>query len=273
MGWDAVQERNDVSPKHDAEVRNVCRAKAKRPSLQVTLRGDLVRSLNWASGIAVGLLVGTGEHAGRIRLLHGAQGGIAKARRIGKGSTLCIDFGYVKAFADSFDGGPCRAQVIDNAVELELPARDDDGDADEASQPTASPTLATKPVTAAPKAVKPKAPGTLRTSAPAASPVVSDGTVFELQGVAVNTTREEETVSHAGRVMDLTGRQAQFVIMMLRAAPTPVAKEFVRDRLFGDAKAAGVQLDLLASDLQKGLVAVGLDMHVVKGVGYTLRKV
>jgi len=285
MAWETVAKRGAVTPEYEAAVRNILRHNAKRPALQITLKGAFTRELEWKTGHAIGLLVGTGDDSGKVRLIGKTDTVIAHIRRLSHGG-MHVDLGHVEQFPENWQRKvQCRATIIDtDTVEITIPedrsAGDDDDDEeddDAGEAPVTPPTPKPAPRADAPFMAKPSAHGKAaapsKSAAPSPSPAPASEYFLTVHGITLDLTPDDEKVTHAGKSMELTTRQARLVLMMMRAMPNPVGREFVLNKLFGVSSIGGTQLDLLARDLQKALVTVGLEMHVAKGVGYTLRRI
>lgn len=272
MAWETVAKRGAVTPEYEAAVRNILRNNAKRPALQITLKGAFTRALEWKTGHAVGLLVGTGDDAGKIRLIGKTNAVIAHIRRLSHGG-VHVDLGHVEQFPENWQRKiQCRATIIDpDTVEIVIPEDRSAGDDDDDEEDDDSGEVAASPP--APRAVAPDNPAPVAAPAKHAVPGHASESHLTLHGITVDLTPDDEKVTHAGKTMELTERQARLVLMMLRAMPSPVGREFVLNKLFGVSSIGSTQLDLLARDLQKALVTVGLEMHVAKGVGFTLRRI
>lgn len=101
----------------------------------------------------------------------------------------------------------------------------------------------------------------------------SNNTGETINGVLVDLTADEESVTFKGKSTEVTTRQAKFVRLLARPRPQPVAEAFLVGALW-DGKPpqnATEQLRTMASDLQKGLSPIGLNLASVKGVGYQLK--
>jgi DNA-binding response OmpR family regulator len=89
----------------------------------------------------------------------------------------------------------------------------------------------------------------------------------------VDLTLDNENVSFKGKSIEVTTRQAKLVRLLARPRPAPVATSFLIGALW-DGKppqTAQKQIEEMTLDLQKPLKGIGLDLKLVKGVGYQLK--
>ncbi len=249
MSWAVVEQRIATKARLPASIRLavVGRAKNALPTCIIAFKNPFATSLGWKGGDQVGLSIGEGEDAGKLRLTRGSPKAIA-ALRMMKAGTFSFDLGHVPVLGKVAQGKVrCEATMIDaDTVDIVFPgwADEDDDDEVEEQQPRAP-------------AVKPgaSAPGSGR---------------YSMHGVAITLTQDAEKIAFKGKEMDLTDHQAALAVMLLRAAPSPIAEAFARNKLLGQTAHAEERFKVIVSDLTRALAAVGLKLKAIKGVGLSL---
>lgn len=225
-----------------------------RPALNIAMTKDFVQAAAFAaegiSGIInVTAMVGTGDDAGKIRLKADADG-INIGRISAKSGALLLNLGFVEALGPDFrKKAYTTARVVSpGLVEIDVPAfagADDDDDANEETAP-------------------PSARSPTGRKQPAA--------VSEINGVTIDSTLDNESVSFKGKSIEVTTRQAKFTFLLARPRPEPVAETFLVKQLWENSpRDAAQQLRVIAADLQKALSTIGLNLLPVRGVGYQLK--
>lgn len=254
-----------VSPK-DASIRLVTRKTGARPACIVSLRAAFALAVGWKSGTGVAVYLGDDDDAGKLRLMRGATPAITTTRVLKKGG-LTFDLGFVPGLngGRSSDKFAIEAVLLDeDTVELRLPDWDGGGEAaeDDVDASPAAKRPVPPPAPRAPPAAAKKPNGR---PAPVAPPVTHGG-------VHIDFTPDEETVTFGGKSMEVTARQAEMIAMLARGMPNPIARSFLRSKIFGanPPTTADLVLDTMAIDLTKAVDAIGLVFKTVKGLGYAL---
>lgn len=229
------------------------------PRVNLSLSGPLAKEADLTCGEKVHLSLGAGMDAGKI-LIERADDGVFTTRVL-KGSAVLIDGGFIDAVGTvAQKKRSTTARVISaGVVEIDIPdfnAGDDDDIDEEGDEPdSASSSQPQKshpsPRTAAPKGAKAET----------------------VNGITVDLTLDNESITFAGKALEVTTRQAKFIYLLARPRPAPVAVSFLINALWdgrppGSATSAVTQM---AADLQKALSPIGLNLNLVKGGGYQLK--
>jgi hypothetical protein len=286
MAWDDVEARIPARIQvKQGTISLTRRGKANVVRVNLSLRSELAAALGWKGGESVGLQIGSGEHAGRMRIVRGSARAIAQVRESRHG-VIRFMFGVVPALGDEErEATPCDASKIDDdTVEVILPdwsaiaheSVDEDQVLTIPLHPRSSaPAKAKAPAPGAPLAAPAAKPSVMSPAAPS-KPVAPKGAkVLTLQGVTLDLNEENESISHAGKTMDITQRQAVFFDALLVGMPAPIDRAFLRKRIFAEranTPQSDVQLDLIARDAKAIAASIGLEVVVTKGVGIGLRK-
>ncbi|MGB3044165.1 MAG: helix-turn-helix domain-containing protein [Xanthobacteraceae bacterium] len=238
---------------------------AGRPAVLVSLTSTLVDGADLENVSKYDALIGTGDDAGKIRIVASPEGMLVP--RVLKGRSLLLDLGFVAALGTT----PQRkqfttARVIENGVvEVDLPDFGaDDDDAHASAEPLSETRVDTpphQPARTAPVEVR----ALVRKAASAKAESVN--------GVQIEFADGRECVTFKGKSVDVSPRAAKLVWLLARPRPSPVATSFLVNALW-DGKPPGsamTTLQQIAADLQKNLSPIGLDLRVVRGVGYQLK--
>jgi hypothetical protein len=247
-------------------------SKDGRAAVIVSLRKDLVEKAGFAELKSFSVYLGIDGDEGMLQIVADVHG-IMTARHAPGSKAMLLNLGHVPSIgAVKCRKQPANATVTEiGTVLLEIPDFGSGGKA-------ATPAAAKAPAKAADKSGAAKTP---------AGPV-NQGTVDRLQaavatahrkvetehfnGVTISFAHDAETVSFKGQSMEVTLRQAVFVQTLARCRPAPVAESFLIGKLWGVKPSnAAQQLKTLADDLHGGLLPIGLNLNLVKGVGYQLK--
>lgn len=218
----------------------------------VALRKDMVAKAGFKKDMAFAVLLGIDDDRGKLRIVKDKTG-TACARELEKTGAFFFNLGVMPAIGVTpRKQRPAEARCIENGIEIDLPP--DDGPE----------LLAPRSKMRAEKSAESTGGGTRKAQG-------SDVQTFN--GVSIDLTVYEETVSFKGKSTEVTTRQAKFVRLLARPRPQPVGEAFLIGALW-DGKppaTAADQLRTMAADLQKNLSPIGLNLAVVKGVGYQLK--
>jgi hypothetical protein len=274
MSFRPIEERISAIVRKPASIRLVERAQSSRPSCVISLRGFFAATLQWKAGNEIAVQIGEGDDAGKLRLVRGGKPSIAALRVLSKGGAS-VDLGHIASLNDggASDLVGVDARVIDkDTVEIALPdwsappaadevAGDDEG-RDE--RPSAPPSTRAAPA----PAPRPPVPAKPNGGAKRVEPPVT------INGVHIDFTPDAETVTFKTKAMEVTKRQAQMIAALARGMPNPIARDFLRTKLFGqnDKAAAELALDTISMDLLKAVGGIGLVLKTVKGVGFALQE-
>lgn len=256
MAWQTIEQRIAGATRKAASIRLVLRGESSRPACIVSFRKDFAASIAWKAGEPVGLQVGDGDHAGRIRIVRlkkGAASEIATVRRMQKGG-MTFDLGHIPQLGiEPHDKAATDAQAIDaDTIELNIPEWDDAaqaaGDDDEQEQIPRDPPRARQPAR------------------------VNGTTVLTKYGITIDLEHDAESIAFNKKTMDLTTRQAAVVATLLRAYPQFVNRPFILKNALADVPhhTQDASLDLIVGDLAKALAGIGLQLKNQKGVGLAL---
>lgn len=241
MAFERLRVRQENGPKKGpAAISLTGRA---RPRVNLTLSGRLAQDAGLTRGGKVHLSLGTGADAGKIRI-ESAEDGAFTARLLNGGAVL-VDGGFIEAIGTSAQKkrSTSARSISPGIVEVDIPAFGADEIGDDACP--------------SPNSTRPKAHQKSKT----------------VNGVAINLTLDDESVTFAGKTVEVTTRQARFIYLLARPRPTPVAVPFLTNALWDGKPPATALLSLkqMAADLQTALSPIGLSVNLVKGVGYQLK--
>lgn len=233
---------------------------AGRPAVLVSLTSTLVDGANLETLSKFDALIGTGDDVGKIRIVAASEGMLTP--RVLKGRSLLLDLGFVAALGTT----PQRkqfttARVIEKGVvEVDLPDFNGEDDAP----------LDTAEVRGAVPPAPPARPAQPAAIAPARK---ASAKAERVNGVLIELAEGRECVTFNGKSVEVSPRGARLVFLLARPRPSPVATSFLVNALW-DGKPPGsamTTLQQIAADLQKNLSPIGLDLRVVRGVGYQLK--
>lgn len=288
MGWNVIEVRQ-------ADLRNkqasIVFAASRRGEtgegsgrILVSLRRVLHDAVGWKSGDPVGLLIGTDDHAGRIRLSRNAAKPIAKVRVVGRGG-FCVDFGFIPqlAAAKGLPKERCEAERIDaDTIEIVLPGNWPKPGA--ASAPLAATPMA-KSAPAAPKpvATDPKPAATAAPPPPPAlDPVEPDedsiGTedwgdmrpapsrLVNYHGVTIDFDADDESIVFRDKQVEVSSEHARFLAALAASMPQAVARSQLERRLWTGSppQNADALFDAACVQLTKPLRQMGLGLQKTK---------
>lgn len=275
MSFDPVGERvSALPPKKDAAITLKRRSSGDHPACIITLRKTFVAELDdIKSGCPVQLLIGSDDDRGKIRLVFKGDGKTAHvfAPKLGG---VKIDLGYVKQFPDA-----SKARIEVNArkitvrvVEIDLPDWDKVGEPEpKKKRPPREP----EPVVLQTAKLAPRASSGLvpRRAAPAAppprEPISSmNGIPVMKDGVLLNF--DPPQITHEGKIVGLTDRQAHFLKVLVRALGGIMVTADILGRMEMDVSAGMLFDDFRA--LNGPLEAIGLRLGHQKNFGYVLSK-
>lgn len=219
----------------------------------IALRKDLVTQAGFKKEMKFAILLGTDDDHGKLRIIKD-KAGMACARELEKTGAFFFNLGMLPAIGVTpRKQRPAEARCIDDGVEIDLPPDDE-------------PKRLPPPAREDPAPARPAA-------ATGGSARKEKDTGDTINGITIDLTEDEETVTFKGKSTEVTTRQAKFVRLLAKPRPQTVAEHFLVGALWDGkpTKDAAEQLRLMAADLQKGLSVIGLDLRLVKGVGYQLR--
>jgi len=217
----------------------------------IALRKDVVASVGFKAKDTFSALLGTDDDHGKLRIV-AAKDGVACARELKRTGAFFFNLGVVPVIGlTPHKQRPIEARVVDGGIEIDIP--EDDG-----------PKLLAPP--------KPKASAAATTGGGA--PKAAKGEEIFFNGVTIDLTEGEESVTFDGDGIAISEQEARLVMLLARPRPAPVADSFLIKELWGKPapRDAVEQLRGLATgDLKKSLASIGLDLNPVKGVGYQLK--
>lgn len=254
MSWDVIERRVAATTTKPASIslHSVMRKGVliSKPMCQVTLRFAVASQLDWKANEPIGVIIGSGEHAGLMRVIRNSPHKVGKCRVLTRGG-VSVNLGHIPQFGlEQRAKRSIDAQIIDHdTVEIVLPnwseAADDAGEDDE-------------PAVAAPVASAPKPPPTVN-----------------VNGVTIVFEDENEHVTFRGQSMEVTARQAKFVAVIARNMPEPCGRTEITNRMWGQQPPGKVDavLDQIATDLINALAPIGLTVTSYRGVGFALKEI
>ena len=218
----------------------------------VALRKDLVVKAGFKADGKFTAMLGKDEDHGKLRIVKD-KAGVACARELARTGAFFFNLGMVPAIGTTpHQQRPIDARAVEDGIEFDIPP--DDG-----------PRLLAPPAKPILEKIGSYPPSTGTRKLGAA------GTTYN--GVTIDATLDSESVSFKGKSTEVTTRQARLVSLLARPRPTPVAVSFLVAALW-DGKPpqkAEDQVKQMADDLAKGLAPIGLNLCLVKGVGYQLK--
>jgi hypothetical protein len=220
----------------------------QRGKAVIALRKDLVTQTGFKAKDTFSAMLGTDDDHGRLRIVKDKDG-VACARELKKTGAFFFNLGMVPAIGVTpHKQRPIEARLVEGGIEIDIPP--DDG-----PKLLAPPR---RPVNEAP---------TNGGGAP------KEGGGNAVNGIFIDLTQDDESVTFRGKSTEVTTRQAKLVSLLARPRPQPVAESFLIGALWDGKPPANAkdQLKQMAADLQKGLSPIGLDLRTVKGVGYQLK--
>lgn len=221
----------------------------------VSVRLDTLRAIGGADKSGYDVLIGRDDDAGKMRVRVNKDGRATGRRMRG---VLIFNLGRVAGFPDQeCDKQRCDAKAIGaDTIEIALPQW--------GALPAADEVADEEPVAPA-------------RAAPVHTPAVGNGVPQKSgsgpkvlkDGIALDLTFDDESISFKKKTMDLTTRQAAIAAALLRAMPNHVGRDFLCKNLLAEipAHTREVSLDLIFRDLEKALSGVGLELKITKGVG------
>lgn len=221
-----------------------------RPAAKLSLLPAFAVEAGYKAKARYDILIGKDDDAGKLRIVAAEKGRIV-AHTVERSGGLIFHLGYVPAIGTRpHKRVRTEARMVSpGCVEIDVP---NFGSAvvDGQEEPT--------PVTAA---------------APANGGRRKEGGAKAVNGIFIDLTEDEESVTFRGKSTEVTTRQAKFVSLLARPRPQPVAEAFLVGALWDGKPPSNAvdQLKQMAADLQKGLSPIGLDLRTVKGVGYQLK--
>jgi hypothetical protein len=221
---------------------------SSRPAAIVALSAALVGEAGYSSKSKFNIFIGMDDDQGKLRIV-AEKDGILEPRLLKSGAYF-LNLGYVPVIGiEACKKKPTEAKVISpGTVELIIPDFSQDR----------------RRLLAPPPASK---TAENRTKANGAA-----GTEH-FNGVTIDFAESEESVSFKGKSTEVSTRQAKLIRLLARPRPAPVAESFLIAGLWDGRPPANAkeQLKTMAGDLQKGLSPIGLNLCLVKGVGYQLK--
>jgi hypothetical protein len=234
-------------------------SRSSGPSVKVSLMPAFVKEAGIAAKSRFDVMIGTDDDSGKLRII-AAKGGSIVSHIVEKSGGLGFYLGVVPAIGMS----PHKrlrtdARVIEpGCVEIDIPEFQ-------------FPKLLAPPAKTVQTPEPPAKPAPV--NKPAAPLKRTAGAADTVNGIAIDLTLDSETVSFKGSSIEVTTRQAKMVRLLARPRPAPVAVSFLIGALW-DGKPpqnAQAQIITMAGDLTVPLKQIGLDLKLVKGVGYQLK--
>lgn len=251
MAWETVERRisGQTTKPASMSLRAIIRngVAISRPSCMVTVRFGLATELNWGKLEPVGVQLGSGEHAGLLRIIRNGANPVAKVRVLQRGG-FSLNLGHIPQFGmEHREKAATDARIIDaDTVEVVIP--------DWSAQPAAKSTKGAEYVATEPSVVPPPK-------------VVANG-------VTIIFEDGNEHIEFGGKKVEATSRQAKFCAVLCRTMPEPVGRTDLAKRMWGAQSPLRVDevLDQIAKDLGQELKPIGLTIKPYRGVGYALAK-
>lgn len=265
MAWAKID--ND---RRSARSTRTCSLRLRRCAPDCPARATLGVPSNMVSeigawGTRLSVFVGTGEHAGKLRIEIDEAGNIFTAKESAKNKRgIRLSLGRLSPLPDVHmeKAEPCAARVVEGGIEVELP------DA-----------LKTKPAAAPERGAEkpgPRQPDVRRAEPPPAPPpskppAKANGTpALHVRGVSLFDDAGQERISFKGREAQLTARMAQLARLLMPGAPQPIDRKHLINKLGIGGEFADVQLNGKVGELRRVLLTVGLDVKAIKGIGVAL---
>jgi hypothetical protein len=229
----------------------------------VAIRKDIVAKAGFKANGTFSALLGTDDDHGRLQIVKDKDG-VAFARELKKTGAFFFSLGMVPAISTTpHKQRPIEARLVEDGIEIDIPP--DDG-----PRLLAPPAKTAEKPARVEKQVVAEKPAPARAAVP---PKRTAGAADTVNGVTIDLTLDSETVSFKGSPIEVTTRQAKLVRLLARPRPAPVAVSFLVGALW-DGKPtqnSQKQVEQMVSDLQAPLKGIGLDLKLVKGVGYQLK--
>lgn len=224
-----------------------------RPRVIIALRKSFAESIDgFKKWTACSVQIGSGEHAGKLRLLFDSKGVFA-VRHTERGGAI-IDLGYVAAIGTA----PCElartsATALDpSCIEIDIPEFEplssneeqaDESEADESEEEVAHDDDSTDGAPPAPKSAD------------------------TFNGITVDLTDDAEHITYRGVTVEVTKRQAKFLFLLAKNKPDVIAERTALNALW-DGKPpihAGDVLKQIVSDLGPLLKPLKLALNAKAG--------
>jgi hypothetical protein len=217
----------------------------------VALRKDLVAHAGFKVKDTFSAMLGTDDDAGKLRIVKD-KNGVACARELARTGGFFFRLGMVPAIGVTpHKQRPIEARLVEGGIEIDIPEDD------------------------APKRLPPpaKRADEATTTVTANVGARKEGDAKAINGIFIDLTQDDESVTFRGKSTEVTTRQAKLVSLLARPRPQPVGESFLIGALWDGKPPANAkdQLKQMAADLQAGLSPIGLDLRPVKGVGYQLK--
>lgn len=242
-----------AGPRSPAAVTLYRHANSDKPAgTAISLRADIVSGAGFTPESTFNLLIGRDDDAGKLRLV-AAKDGSVRAVFMKRTNAFFVRLGWVAAIGSE----PCArtettARIIQKGtVEVDIP------------------NLGAVKLLAPPSKSDDDAPAA---SGDRASP--ANGDEIFLNGITIDLTDENETITFDGEGIAVSTLEAQLVKILARPRPAPVSESFIISNLWEKPapKNASEQLrQLCVGDLKGGLAKIGLNLNLVKGAGYQLK--
>lgn len=221
----------------------------QRGKAVIALRKDLVAQAGFKAKDTFSAMLGTDDDHGRLRIVKDKDG-VACARELKKTGAFFFNLGMVPAIGVTpHKQRPIEARLVEGGIEIDIPP--DDG----------------------PKLLPPPAKMPRNDAPPNNGGTPKEGGGKAINGIFIDLTQDEESITFRGKSTEVTTRQAKLVSLLARPRPQTVSENFLMGALWDGKppKDGAEQLRLLCADLKGGLSPIGLDLRTVKGVGYQLK--
>lgn len=108
---------------------------------------------------------------------------------------------------------------------------------------------------------------------PASPPPAKRAGVIERDGITVDPTAGDESISFRGRKTDLTGEMAKLAAALARGTPEPIGRDFLIRELGLTGEFASQLLSQRAATLREACATIGLEIKTVRGIGILMAPV
>ncbi|MCP1832800.1 hypothetical protein [Bradyrhizobium sp. USDA 4545] len=214
----------------------------------IAVRKDLVAQAGFKAGASYNVLLGTDDDHGKVRIMLD-KAGVPCARELKRTGAFFFNLGPVPAIGTTpTHQRPTEARLVEGGIEVDIP-------------PDNGPKLLPAPKKTA-----------AAEQAPAAKKA-SDNEIF-LNGITIDQSDGEESITFDGETVAVSPIEAKLVKVLARPRPQVVAEAFIIGALWdkGRPPSAADQLRRLCTGgLKTSLAKIGLNLNVVKGVGYQLK--
>lgn len=228
----------------------------QRGKVVVALRKDLVAKAGFKADGKFTAMLGTDDDYGKLRIVKD-KAGVAFARELVKTGAFFFNLGIVPVIGTTpHKQRPIDARSIEEGIEFDIPP--DDG-----------PKLLAPPTKLAKAADPPVAPA----GGGQSSKKKSVDELF-LNGITIDQTEGEETISFDGEGIAVSAIEAKLVKILARPRPQTVSESSIIGNLWDKGKPPNASehlRQLCIGDLKKGLAELGLNLNYIKGVGYQLK--